>query len=109
MLVLDTDLFSLLVGSRTAAAVRLKDRIRASGDREATTIVRFEEQMRGRLAVCHRATAADKYVEAAKRLHDTLNDFRIAAIVLAHDAVLLTRNLSDFRRIPRLRAEDWSA
>jgi tRNA(fMet)-specific endonuclease VapC len=37
------------------------------------------------------------------------NDLRIAAIVLAYDALLLTRNLADFCRVPRLRAEDWSA
>ena len=35
-------------------------------------------------------------------------DLRIAAIVLANDATLITRNLSDFRKVPRLRAEDWT-
>ncbi|HSI36860.1 MAG: type II toxin-antitoxin system VapC family toxin [Phycisphaerae bacterium] len=36
-------------------------------------------------------------------------DLRIASIVIANDATLLTRNLRDFRLIPGLRAEDWSA
>jgi tRNA(fMet)-specific endonuclease VapC len=36
-------------------------------------------------------------------------DLRIASIVLAHDATLLSANLSDFRRVPGLKAEDWSA
>lgn len=35
-------------------------------------------------------------------------DLRIAAIVLANDATLITRNLSDFRKVPRLRAKDWA-
>ena len=55
-----------------------------------------------------RAAAEFKRLKAAKVRIGT-NDLRIAAIVLAHDALLLTRNLTDFRRVPRLRAEDWSA
>ena len=35
-------------------------------------------------------------------------DLRIAAIVLAHDATLLSRNLRDFERIPGLKVEDWT-
>lgn len=35
-------------------------------------------------------------------------DLRIAAVVLAIDATLITRNLSDFRKVPGLRAEDWT-
>ncbi len=34
-------------------------------------------------------------------------DLKIAAICLAHDATLLTRNLSDFQHIPGLRVENW--
>jgi tRNA(fMet)-specific endonuclease VapC len=35
-------------------------------------------------------------------------DLKIAAVALANDATLLTRNLSDFQRVPNLRTEDWS-
>lgn len=34
-------------------------------------------------------------------------DLKISAIVLAHDALLLSRNLVDFRRVPDLNVEDW--
>jgi tRNA(fMet)-specific endonuclease VapC len=34
-------------------------------------------------------------------------DMKIAAIALAHDALLLTRNAVDFARVPGLRFENW--
>ena len=34
-------------------------------------------------------------------------DLKIACIVLAHDATLLTRNTSDFAQVPGLRFENW--
>lgn len=35
-------------------------------------------------------------------------DLKVAAIGLVNDATLLSRNLSDFGRVPGLRAENWS-
>jgi tRNA(fMet)-specific endonuclease VapC len=35
-------------------------------------------------------------------------DLKIAAISLTNDALLLTRNKSDFGQILELRTEDWS-
>jgi len=34
-------------------------------------------------------------------------DLKIASIVLAHNAILLSRNLRDFHQVPDLRVEDW--
>ena len=42
------------------------------------------------------------------RLRVGTMDLKIAAIALANDATLLTRNLSDFEKVPGLRVEDWS-
>ena len=34
-------------------------------------------------------------------------DLKIASIALASDAMLLSRNLRDFEKVPELRVEDW--
>ena len=34
-------------------------------------------------------------------------DLKIAAVCIAHDATLLTRNLADFEKVPGLRVENW--
>jgi tRNA(fMet)-specific endonuclease VapC len=36
-------------------------------------------------------------------------DLRIAAIVMARDATLLSRNLGDFRKVSGLKVEDWTS
>jgi tRNA(fMet)-specific endonuclease VapC len=37
------------------------------------------------------------------------NDLMIASIALAHGLILVTHNLKEFQRVPRLRIEDWEA
>ena len=34
-------------------------------------------------------------------------DLKIASICLVRDGLLLTRNLSDFEKVPGLRVENW--
>ncbi|MGC8641919.1 MAG: type II toxin-antitoxin system VapC family toxin [Isosphaeraceae bacterium] len=53
--------------------------------------------------------AAVKYQQLRRsRLRVGTMDLKIAAIVLIHDATLLTRNPSDFRKVPDLKVADWT-
>jgi len=42
-----------------------------------------------------------------QRLRVGTLDLKIAAICIAHDATLLSRNLVDFQKVPGLRVENW--
>jgi tRNA(fMet)-specific endonuclease VapC len=144
MFVLDTDHLSLLEKANSTEGNRLHNRLAQIAPEEwGTTIVNYEEQMRGWLEyIKHAEKSKDlsKQVEAYRRLSRHLNiycqlavlefdaaaaanlqglrqarlkikgklDLKIAAIVLAQDAVLLTRNQQDFRKVPGLKIEDWT-
>ena len=43
------------------------------------------------------------------KLRVKAQDLRIAAIALEHNAIVVTRNLRDFNRIPGATTEDWGA
>lgn len=137
---LDTDHLTLLERGGSAA-LTLQMRLGQVPIAEVdTTIVNYEEQMRGWLAKSAQSSTPAATITAYRLLRrhvDTFADFtlftfdeeaslhferlrqarlrvgtsdlRIAAICLANDATLLTRNLKDFGKVPGLRAEDWSA
>lgn len=53
--------------------------------------------------------AADVFdAHRAARVRVGTMDLRIAATALANDKTVLTRNLTDFHKVPGLRAEDWT-
>lgn len=140
MVVLDTDHMSLLEWGTSAEQRRLLTRLAdLEPDEVATTIITYEEQMRGWLSVLARSRTPAQQIEASRRLSRQLDnyrriqvlefdedaaaefqrlqrsrvrigtmDIRIAAIVLAQDATLLSRNLADFRKVPGIRVEDWT-
>lgn len=139
MYLMDTDNMTLLEQANPEA-MRLKNRIAAvAPDDLATTIVSYEEQTRGWLAVSAQARTPQAQVAAYSRLKRHLQiyskiavidfderasiefvrlkktririgtmDLKIAAIALANNATVLTRNLSDFGKVPGLRVQDWS-
>ncbi|HEY8668445.1 MAG TPA: type II toxin-antitoxin system VapC family toxin [Tepidisphaeraceae bacterium] len=137
--VLDTDILSLLAHRDSPEAPRIRRRIAElpMEDAVVTTIINYEEQIRGWMAVLSRARTSKAEVEAYDRLLQHLltfrqvavlpyndaaaavlqrlrklrigrMDLRIASIVLAHDAVLVTRNVVDFGKVGGLRVENWT-
>jgi tRNA(fMet)-specific endonuclease VapC len=139
MVLLDTDHMSLLErGGEECRRIQARIRI-AHRDTVATTVISYEEQMRGWLGRIAQARTPERqiptyrelqrqlrnycavvtvdYDEDAVSLYQKLRqagirigtmDLKIAAIALSRNAVLLSRNLADFGKIPNLRVEDWS-
>ncbi len=137
---MDTDIVSLLEYSN-ADSMMLQIRLSSISQKDlATTVITYEEHMRGWLAYVAGAKTSEGLIRAYARLNRHIEmfkempvypfdakaaveyeklkktyprggkqDLKIAAIALANDATLLTRNLQDFSKIPGLRAEDWSA
>jgi tRNA(fMet)-specific endonuclease VapC len=98
MLVLDTDHMSLLEwGGRNSPALRerLAD---VDPEQVTTTIINYEEQMRGWTAYIARAKSADQEVEAYQRLRRHLDNYRQIAI-LDDDR----RAAAEFQRLRRAR------
>jgi tRNA(fMet)-specific endonuclease VapC len=127
-----------MLGLPSPAGVALLERIGASGQEVATTIITVEEQFRGWLAEIHRLTDPHRQIPAYEHRHRRVDffaawtvlpwdadaadrfvgyrrdgvrigtlDLKIACIALAHDAILLTRNTTDFAKVPNLRFENW--
>jgi tRNA(fMet)-specific endonuclease VapC len=44
----------------------------------------------------------------SRKLGVGTSDLKIAAIAISKNAILLSRNLHDFKKIPGLHVEDWT-
>ncbi|NOT47139.1 MAG: type II toxin-antitoxin system VapC family toxin [Acidobacteria bacterium] len=140
MIVLDTDCLSLLERERLLESSKLLKALeRHRSDEVCTTIITFEEQMRGWLSFIARCKNLEEQVAGYERLHRFLESYRntpvldfdekaaavfrelknskvrvgtmdlkIAAITIANEAILVTRNLSDFTQVHGLRSQDWT-
>ena len=140
MLILDTDVLTIVQRANSTEYDRLVDRLDESGaDQVCVAIISFEEQMRGWLGFIAKAKSLEGQSVAYGKLQALLEDFqtrpvldfdapvitvyrrllslhlrlgtmdlKIAATALAHGAVLISRNLADFRKVPGLQVEDWT-
>jgi tRNA(fMet)-specific endonuclease VapC len=139
MYVLDTDHLSLIQRNGLPGQQILARLLALSVDQVASTVISYEEQVKGRLLVLSQAKTAESVTSAYRGLKQLAEDYRsiallpfdhaafdaarqlrkryrrlgamdlkIAVIVLTQDAILLTRNRSDFGQIEGLRWEDWS-
>lgn len=140
MVILDTDHMSVLERREQPGLGTLRNRLAEVPPSDVvTTVISYEEQMRGWMAYLARARSMAQQITAYDRLLAHLDNYRrisvlgfdeaaamvfqrlrrsrlrigtmdlkIAAIVLARDATLLSRNLDDFRQIPDLHVEDWT-
>ena len=139
MIILDTDCLSLLERKSGAEFYRLSARLAELPDEIATSIITFEEQMRGWMAFIAKANSIEKQISAYEKLGRFLESYRyipviqfdkksgeifqnlksrkikvgtmdlkIASIAISHNALLISRNLSDYDQIPNLRVEDWT-
>jgi tRNA(fMet)-specific endonuclease VapC len=81
MFILDTDHLSVLEWGG-AESLRLQERLTGQPPEEvATTIINFEEQMRGWLAYVARARSLPQQVEAYHRLRQHLDNYRLIPIL----------------------------
>jgi tRNA(fMet)-specific endonuclease VapC len=84
---------------------------RKSGRDQVHIYMRFQHSIEtlNKLTILPFDDAAADVVEdlRAQRVRVGTMDLKIAAICLAHDAVLLTQNVADFRLVPGLRIENW--
>ncbi len=52
--------------------------------------------------------AATQFLKLKGKVRIGTMDLRIAATALAHNLIVVTRNISDFGKVPGLRTEDWT-
>ena len=106
MLVLDSDLMSILLRGPVGERSRLMEYLRmAEGEPVAVTIITFEEQMRGWLAVIAKAKTPPRQVAAYARLHAFLADYQQLP-VLDFDIATAERFAELRRRFRRHGAAD---
>ncbi|MGI8544291.1 MAG: type II toxin-antitoxin system VapC family toxin [Aridibacter sp.] len=140
MIILDTDCLSLLNRESILESSKLRQKLEQfPADELFTTIITFEEQMRGWLAFVAKAKTMDQQIFAYERLHQFLEtyrntdvldfdeksaevfqqlksnkirigtmDLKIASIAIANEAILVSRNLKDFEKVPDLTVQNWA-
>ena len=86
MIILDTDVLSIVQRAAGLEYDRLIRRLESADDEVAVSIVSFEEQMRGWLAFIARAKSSSQQINGYAKLHALLDDF-ITRPILDFDQV----------------------
>jgi tRNA(fMet)-specific endonuclease VapC len=139
MYILDTDHISIFDAGGSSAQPLIAKLSRIDPSQVCTTIVTYEEQMRGWLSYIAKATSIETQIIAYRKLERQLANYRnvtvvsfddragrifqdlrkvhprlgsmdlkIAAIAIANQALVLTRNTKDFGQVQNLSIEDWT-
>ncbi len=139
MYILDTDHLSVMDRGGSGAQNLRNKLTMVEAHQVATSIISYEEQMRGWLSYAAKAHTIEKQIKGYKELRRQLTNFctipivefdepaalefqrlkklyprlgtmdlKIAAVAIVNQAVLLTRNSSDFGQIIGLQIEDWT-
>jgi tRNA(fMet)-specific endonuclease VapC len=69
--------------------------------------IAIQSRSKRRTPLWNDAAVNEFQVLNSQRIRIGTMDLRIASIVIANGATLLTRNLKDFARVPGLRVENW--
>jgi tRNA(fMet)-specific endonuclease VapC len=105
MIVLDSDILSLMLW-RGATPSRLDERLgQVPANELVTTIVTYEEQVRGWMKVIARAKTMSEQIEAYRRLHQQLKLYREVPI-LDFEEVAATRFQQPRKQFRRLQTSD---
>jgi tRNA(fMet)-specific endonuclease VapC len=107
MVLLDTDHLSILEWQDNPAALRIRTRLQEySPDEVGTTIINFEEKMRGWMTILAKTRKVKEHIEAYRRLSQQLRLFCSISFVLEFDE----RAAVEFQRLkkehPRLGTMD---
>jgi tRNA(fMet)-specific endonuclease VapC len=139
MYILDTDHISIMDRGGSVAQPLLSRLILVKPNQVFTTIITYEEQMRGWLSYTAKNSGIAEQIAAYQNLERHIANYRkilvlsfdekagevfqnlrkqyprlgtmdlkIAAIALANQSTLLTRNTKDFSQIRTLSIEDWT-
>ncbi len=98
MVVLDTDHLTLMQRAESTAKARLRARLNEIDSREiATTIITYEEQMRGWLAYMARAKNPSQEIDAYAKLRQHIEDHRTINVLDFDESA--AAELQRFRRL----------
>ena len=82
MVILDTDHLSLVFIPESVAAARILAQLFSMGIQQiTTTVITYEEQMRGRLSQVAGAKNSAQEIKAYRQLNRTLDDFRTIRVL----------------------------